>query len=241
MDELDKQVFPLPLTPLPKKSRRFPLAPVIGKSLLATIATVAAISGIAALTTGADFWRHIHSADNLSDSDRQVRSQAFATLSSMRLLLVSDHDTATALDGMQLSPPAKEALAKDLLAPAAEPAVAPVLQQAPQRNAAVAVQPALKPTKSAPVQLAWITLWDTDVEDGDVVRIDSRGYSRTVTLTTKPQIFAVPVPVDGVIQVTGVLDGEGGGITVGLGSGAAQAVFPVMSVGQTLGLKVKVD
>ena len=87
--------------------------------------------------------------------------------------------------------------------------------------------------------LAWITLWDTDAEDGDVVRIDSGGYSRTITLSKQPVTIAVPVPHDSVISVTGIRDGEGGGITVGLASGASRAVFPIMSVGQTLGLRAQ--
>jgi hypothetical protein len=89
------------------------------------------------------------------------------------------------------------------------------------------------------ISLAWITLWDTDAEDGDVVRIDSGGYSRTVTLTKEPVTIAVPVPRNSIISVTGIRDGEGGGITVGLASGVSRAIFPIMSVGQTLGLKTQ--
>lgn len=91
------------------------------------------------------------------------------------------------------------------------------------------------------MQLVWIRLWDTDVEDGDVVRIESSGYARTVRLTKRGEVFAVPVTADGLIQVTGVKDGDGGGITVGLASGVSQAIFPIMSEGQVLGLRVKVD
>ncbi len=87
----------------------------------------------------------------------------------------------------------------------------------------------------------WITLWDTDVEDGDIVRIESQGYSRTVKLTKKGDTFAVPIPASGVIRITGISDGDGGGITVGLASGGAKAVFPIMSEGQMLGLRVKVN
>ncbi len=92
---------------------------------------------------------------------------------------------------------------------------------------------------AARTRLAWVTLWDTDAEDGDVVRIESNGLSRTITLSKQPLTIAVPVPADSVIKVIGVRDGEGGGITVGFASGAARAVFPIMSVGQTLGLRVR--
>jgi hypothetical protein len=91
------------------------------------------------------------------------------------------------------------------------------------------------------VRLAWISLWDTDVEDGDTVRIDSYCYSRTVVLKKQPVTFAIPVPESGVINVTGVSDGDGGGITVGLASGPSRAIFPIMSPGQLLGLRIKVN
>jgi hypothetical protein len=91
------------------------------------------------------------------------------------------------------------------------------------------------------VRLVWVTLWDTDVEDGDIVRLDSQGYSRTVRLSKKGDTFAVPVPVDGVIKVTGISDGDGGGITVGVASGSERAIFPIMSEGQQLGLKVRTN
>jgi hypothetical protein len=85
-----------------------------------------------------------------------------------------------------------------------------------------------------------ITLWDTDVEDGDVVRVDSEGYSRTLVLTRRGTTIAVPLSANGAIRVTGINDGDGGGITVGLASGAAKVVFPIMSVGQTLQLAATV-
>ena len=96
-------------------------------------------------------------------------------------------------------------------------------------------------SRETPLRLAWITLWDTDVQDGDVVRIDSGGYSRTVTLTKRGETFAVPIPASGLITVSGIKDGDGGGITVGLASGADKAVFPIMSVGQSLGLRVTLE
>ena len=56
-----------------------------------------------------------------------------------------------------------------------------------------------------------------------------------------PVTFAIPIPVSGNINITGIQDGEGGGITVGLASGESKTVFPIMSVGQVLGLRVKVN
>ena len=90
-------------------------------------------------------------------------------------------------------------------------------------------------------RLAWITLWDSDVEDGDAVRVECGGYARTVTLTKRGITFAVPVPPDGQIRLIGVRDGDGGGITVGLASGSAKVLLPIMSVGEVLNLNVRVS
>ena len=128
--------------------------------------------------------------------------------------MVSPDDVVPAVDQMGLPAPEKEALLSRLNADQPAPA-------------------------HARTRLAWITLWDTDAEDGDVVRIESNGLSRTITLSKQPLTIAVPVPADSVVKVSGVRDGEGGGITVGFASGAARAVFPIMSVGQTLGLRVR--
>ena len=69
------------------------------------------------------------------------------------------------------------------------------------------------------------------------MRLDSGGYSRTVTLSHAPIAFAIPAPPDGVFRLTGVHDG-GGGITVGASSGQNSIPLPLMSVGQVLGIPV---
>lgn len=172
--------------------------------------------------------------DAPSDAERQQRISAFATQGPLTLRSVEPANVSLAVDTMELSPSSKRDLLTDVES-FAPPATAPLQSaQAPK----IALEP--PPTRHAPLRLAWITLWDTDVEDGDVVRIDSQGYSRTVVLTKRGVTFAVPVPTDGIITVTGVNDGDGGGITVGLASGAAKAVFPIMSPGQSLGLSVTI-
>jgi hypothetical protein len=142
---------------------------------------------------------------------------------------------------MGLDPAQQAALLSKLEAsvttPGAPSAVAQARPVAPHAPVAAAhAQPAAQVPR---LQLAWLTVWDTDAEDGDAVRIDSGGYSRTITLTKAPVTFAVPVPGDSILRVTGIRDGEGGGITVGLASGGSRAIFPIMSVGQALGLNVK--
>jgi hypothetical protein len=74
-------------------------------------------------------------------------------------------------------------------------------------------------------RLMWITLWDAGAQEGDVVRIDSEGYSRTVLLTTEEQTFAVPVSPNGHVRITDVKDGDAVGMTVGVASRTTRATF----------------
>jgi hypothetical protein len=200
----------------------------------------AALIAIAAVTyahlasdgTGLSFGQS--QTDAPSDAERQQRISAFATQGPLTLRSVEHANVSLAVDSMELSPSSKRALLTDVESPA--PPATATLQSAQAPKLA----PEPLPARRAPLRLAWITLWDTDVEDGDVVRIDSQGYSRTVALTKRGVTFAVPVPTDGIITVTGINDGDGGGITVGLASGDAKAVFPIMSPGQSLGLSVTI-
>ena len=88
------------------------------------------------------------------------------------------------------------------------------------------------------LQLAWVTLWDTHAEDGDVLRFESSSSIpiEIMALNAKTK-FAIPYPMDGDVLVTGVKDG-GGGITIALSSGATQIAWPTMAPGDTLRLPV---
>jgi hypothetical protein len=209
-------------------------ASIVARSLLASAALVGIIAISLNFGSGGAWWPLHGSGDAVNETDTKLRAAQFATLAPLHLSLVPPSETSAALDAMQLAPAAKAKLADALeTRTTATPAAA---DPTPTSSAAPVASPGAEP-----LRLAWVTLWDTDAEDGDVVRLDSEGYSRTVTLAKKPVTFAVPVPKDGIIKVTGIRDGEGGGITVGLASGASRAVFPIMSEGQTLGLKVSFD
>jgi len=95
-------------------------------------------------------------------------------------------------------------------------------------------------THAAP-RLAWVSLWDSDRDNGDVVRLFSAGYGRTLSLTRQPQTFAIPVASDGQVVLYGVREGPGGGITLGFGSGPRHVLLPVMAVNQRLSFTVKVQ
>ena len=92
--------------------------------------------------------------------------------------------------------------------------------------------------QSGHMRLAWLTLWDTHAQDGDVLRFESdASLPIEVTALNAPTTLAIPFPATGTVKVTGVVDG-GGGITIGLKSGAAQIVWPTMQPGDTLTLPV---
>ena len=156
-------------------------------------------------------WIPAVEADQVSAGQRAERQRAFEAMGVVTLLPVPDEEVPRAVSDMGLSPDRTRALRADL--------------------AEVLPQP-LKP------RLAWIRVWDSEVEDGDVVRIESAGYSRTVTLTKRGITLAVPVSATGIVTLTGIHDGDGGGITVGLSSGQSSALLPIMSTGQTLRIAV---
>lgn len=200
---------------------------LIAKAGLATLLLTAAI---AAGSMGlSQVWSEPH--DDVAPAQAQLRLEAFHALDGLVAAKVSPAELPAALQGMQLDAATTQALRHELQP---EPTPSTALSVASQ------ALPAAQ-TASPRVRLVWIRLWDTDAEDGDVVRIDSSGYTRTVRLSKHGETFAVPVSGDGLIRVTGIKDGDGGGITVGLASGASQAVFPIMSEGQVLGLKVRVE
>lgn len=203
---------------------------VVLKSLLATGILLAAILGgldASGRTNILSFFRH---GNDLTDAQIQERLAAFNVLGEMALDVVQDKDVPQAVESMQLPPAEKEALLDSMKEPASETTPSP----APAKEAAF---------KKERRRLVWVSIWDTNTDNGNVVRIDSQGYSRFVTLRKQPIVFAVPTSPDGrwIIHVTGISDIDGRGITIGLASGKAKAIFPLMRARQDLGLKVKVD
>lgn len=88
------------------------------------------------------------------------------------------------------------------------------------------------------LQLAWVTLWDTHAEDGDVLRFESSvSIPVEVMALNQKTTLAIPYPADGKVLVTGVKDG-GGGITIALESGATSIAWPTMAPGDQLVLPV---
>lgn len=160
--------------------------------------------------------------DQISDTERKSRAVTLAMLGNFALQSVSDEDKTQALRGMQLSDAARETLIAELAHGAATPTTDPIAH-------------------ASAIRLAWITLWDSDTEDGDTLRLDSQDYSRIVTLRHDPVTFAIPVTASGNIRLTGIKDGKGGGITAALASGPSQKVLIILNEGQSVNLKTKLE
>ncbi len=88
------------------------------------------------------------------------------------------------------------------------------------------------------VRVVSLSVFDSDAEDGDVAEIRSAGFSQAVRLTKAPIALAVPVGPDSAISIAGLVDGGGGGVTVGLVLPSGPVPLPPLSVGQVLRLPV---
>jgi len=216
------------------------------RKLLLALAAAIIVAGSAWFIGGGNTGLFIKKGDVISSSERQARQDTFNAIKVFPLSEVRESEIDAALRSMNLSESERNALIANLNQGKNQPPAASDVEveqstlqkDHPQDVDRLLPQTAAKPSENA-IKLAWLTLWDSDVEDGDVVRIDSQGYSRMVYLTKAPVTFAVPIPSSGIINVTGIRDGDGGGITAGIASGSSKVILPVMSVGQVLGLKVK--
>ncbi|MGI4944727.1 MAG: hypothetical protein ACRYHQ_29930 [Janthinobacterium lividum] len=128
---------------------------------------------------------------------------------------------------------AAQPLQIDLVTPAQMDAAVRSLALAPSDEAAMR-----RDIMAGTQRLAWLSLFDSDAEDGDVVTIESAGLQHTMLLTKRPVQVALCLPASGRITLVGVDQGRGGGVTVGIVAGAQTYKLPPMAVGDSLSLAV---
>jgi hypothetical protein len=203
-------------TPAPREKR----SPMSGWKILGLAAVFIAAGGIALTPLLGE-----RSGDRVSDSDKAQITAAYSKVTAVQVAAVPQAEVKQALDSMKLTPDARRALQVAL-----DAAPAPAPAPAPGANPASAPQP-------QGTRLAYVTVWDSQTEDGDQVTLSSAGYELPVRLAKVPQTFAVPVDASATIKVTGLYDG-GGGITLGIKSGTGAVMLPVMVPGQVLVLPV---
>lgn len=150
--------------------------------------------------------------DSISDARRQELTQNFLKTSSVQLERVADADIDKALASMNLKPEQARILKQELEKQATQPA-------------------------DETTHLAWLDIWDFASQDGDVVHVSAAGYEMDVPMMNAQTRVAVPVDASKAVLVTGVKDG-GGGITLGLKTGAGELLLPVIAPGESLTVPV---
>jgi len=157
------------------------------------------------------------SNDNLSDAKKSELIAEFSKLKPMAVEQVATQDIDKAIDSMHLPPDQRQLLKSTLLTN--------------DKSSPIGAS-ALKPDKAG---LVWISLWDFQAPDGDIVHVSSAGYEMDIPLQKLKNKIAVPVDESKAIKITGVRDG-GGGITLAIQSGVTTVSMPVLQVGQVLSL-----
>lgn len=107
-------------------------------------------------------------------------------------------------------------------------AVAVLIMSEPQKEQ---VRQALKKND---MRIAWVQLSDSFDEDGDWVKVTAGGFSQNLRLFKNPLRFAIPYVPGAPVAVTGLIDGEGGGITVAVHSGASTFGLKPLVKGETI-------
>lgn len=107
-------------------------------------------------------------------------------------------------------------------------AVATLIMSEPQKEQ---VRQAVRKNE---LRIAWVELSDSYDEDGDWVKVTAGGFSQNLRLFKKPLRFAIPYVPGAPVTVTGLIDGEGGGITVAVHSGASTFGLKPLVKGETI-------
>ena len=84
------------------------------------------------------------------------------------------------------------------------------------------------------LRIGWITVSDSQAEDGDWVRLSAGGFHQDVRLLHKPFTMAVPYLPGMPVTVTGLADGGGGGITISVYIGSAGLPLKPMQKGESV-------
>lgn len=158
-------------------------------------------------------------SDQLSNTQKAELIAEFAKLKTVSVEQVATQDLGKALETMRLAPDQRQKLEAELSA----------IDPNSPRSATTAAKDS--------TALVWVTLWDFADPDGDIIHVSSAGYEINIPLQKNQTRIAVPVDGSKAIKISGVRDG-GGGITLGVQSGASPVSLPVLTVGQSITLPV---
>lgn len=95
-------------------------------------------------------------------------------------------------------------------------------------------QKAQEAVKAGRLKIGFVTLSDSDAEDGDWVSVTAGGFRQDLRLFKNPLLVAVPYLPGQPVRVTGLVDGDGGGITVAVHVGASILKLRPLRVGESV-------
>ena len=87
---------------------------------------------------------------------------------------------------------------------------------------------------SGKARLGWVTVSDAQREDGDWVAVIGAGFRQDVRLSNRPLLVAVPYAPGTPVTVTGLVDGQGGGITLSVHLGGGIVNLKPLQRGESL-------
>jgi hypothetical protein len=204
------------------------------------------IAGVAALIAGGSAAFRFRRTDldsasatraEISPEERRKIEEVLSSHPSLTVTRVLEPELERAIASMRLPSADEAALRAAIRAQGAAPASATGAAASPAGPDRPVSQDQAAPK---PLPLAWITLSDFRDEDGDVILIETAGYRRVVPLYNAPTTIAIPLGKDSRLTLTGQKDGFGG-ITVAIGSGSAPPARLVLSEGQSVQLRLKVE
>jgi hypothetical protein len=83
-------------------------------------------------------------------------------------------------------------------------------------------------------RLGWVTVSDAMNEDGDWVAVTGAGFRQDVRLSKRPLLVAVPYAPGTPVTITGLVDGQGGGITLSVHLGGGIVNLKPLQRGESL-------
>jgi len=87
---------------------------------------------------------------------------------------------------------------------------------------------------SGKTRLGWVTVSDAQAEDGDWVAVSGAGFRQDIRIAKKPLLVAVPYAPGTPVTVTGLVDGQGGGITLSVHLGGGIVNLKPLQRGESL-------
>jgi hypothetical protein len=93
------------------------------------------------------------------------------------------------------------------------------------------VQEAVKNNK---MRIGYLTVMDSDAEDGDWISVSSAGLRQDIRLFKAPLVVAVPYFPGEMVRITGLVDGDGGGITLAAQVGLNIIALRPLRVGESI-------